>query len=235
VGVGQKETLREAIAAREGLLERSRFHRGNRRILADRVRQVGDGSARVLELGCGHLDFTTRYLRPACAEVVATDVERLFPEDASLPPGVSFQVEDALALSFDDESFDCAIALEVIEHVADDDRFVSEGLRVVRPGGKFIFTTPNRRRLTALARYLIGKPIRFPHTYTIDPVLGEIRHLREYSHGDLKALAERHRPHIRQVNIEGIGLGVPAWQAVVLRSGPLHRLAFNWHVVMTKA
>ena len=235
MSVGQKESLREAIAAREGLIERSRFHRGNRRILADRVRQVGDGSARVLELGCGHLDFTTRYLRPACAEVVATDVERLFPEDASLPPGVSFQVEDALALSFDDESFDCAIALEVIEHVADDDQFVSEGLRVVRPGGKFIFTTPNRHRLTALARYLIGKPIRFPHTYAIDPILGEIRHLREYSYGDLEALAERHRSHIREINIEGIGLGVPAWQAVVLRSGPLHRLAFNWHVTLKRA
>jgi ubiquinone/menaquinone biosynthesis C-methylase UbiE len=216
-------------------MERSRFHRRNRQILAERVRDVRNGAARVLELGCGHLDFTTRYLRSACAEIVATDVERLFPDDRPLPQRVSFRLQDALALSFEDESFDCVIALEVIEHVADDDRFVSEGLRVLRPGGRFIFTTPNRHRLTALARYLIGRPIRFPHTYAVDPVLGEIRHLREYSHGDLAALAERHRGRIADVEIEGIGLGVPAWQAVVLRSGPLHRLAFNWHVTLTRA
>ena len=215
-------------------MEHSRFHRGNRRILAERVREVKNGNARVLELGCGHLDFTLRYLRPASGEVVATDVEQLFPDGTSLPDGVSFQLDDALDLSFEDELFDCVIALEVIEHIEPDDRFVSEGLRVLRPGGCFIFTTPNRLRLTALARYLVVRPIRFPHTYAIDPVLGEITHLREYSFGDLKALAARHQDQIARANIEGIGLGVPAWQAVILRSGPLHRLAFNWHTTLTK-
>lgn len=215
-------------------MEHSRFHRGNRRILAERVRAVKNGSARVLELGCGHLDFTLRYLRPACGEVVATDVEQLFPDDTPLPHGVRFQLDDALDLSFEDASFDCVIALEVIEHIEPDDEFVSEGLRVLRPGGRFIFTTPNRLRLTALARYLVGRPIRFPHTYAIDPVLGEIKHLREYSFADLRSLAARHQDRIERANIEGIGLGVPAWQAVILRSGPLHRLAFNWHTTLTK-
>ena len=227
--------LHEAVDARAAELRRSRFHRGNRRILADRVRKVKNGRASVLEIGCGHLDFTLDYLAGACGELVATDLTRLFPEDTSLPSGVSFQTEDALDLSFDDGVFDCVIALEVIEHVDDDARFVSEGLRVLRPGGQLIFTTPNRLRLTALARYLIGKPIRFPHTYAVDPVLGPIHHLREFSYADLVALIERQRACISKARIEGIGLGVPAWQLVVLRSGPLHRLAFNWHVVLTRS
>jgi ubiquinone/menaquinone biosynthesis C-methylase UbiE len=189
----------------------------------------------VLEVGCGHLDFTFKYLRPACAEVVATDLERLFPEDLELPEGVSFQLENALDLSFEDESFDCVIALEVIEHVPDDDAFLHEGLRVLRPGGKFIFTTPNRHRTTALARYAIGRPIRFPHTYAVDPVLGDITHLREYSYRDLIELVDRHRELVGDVEVEGIGLGVPAWQLVLHRSGPLHRLAFNWHTTVTRA
>lgn len=224
----------EAIQERAAALENTRFHRGNRRILANRVRSMKDGQARVLELGSGHLDFTTKYLRPAAAEVVATDLEPLFPADFELPEGISFQTEDALDLSFEDESFDCVIALEVIEHVPDDDAFLHEGLRVLRPGGKFIFTTPNRLRLTALARYLIGRPIRFPHTYAVDPVLGDITHLREYSHQDFVDLIDRHRDLAGDVDIEGIGLGVPAWNAVILRSGPLHRLAFNWHVMVTR-
>ena len=228
-------TLQDAVDARAAELRRSRFHSGNRRILADRVRRMNGGNARVLEIGCGHLDFTLDYLAGACRELVATDIERLFPEDTPLPDGVSFQEEDALDLSFDDGVFDCVIALEVIEHVDDPEKFVTEGLRVLRPGGQLIFTTPNRLRLTALARYAIGRPIRFPHTYAVDPVLGPIHHLREYSYGDLEDLVDRHRPLIARADIEGIGLGVPAWQLVILRSGPAHRLAFNWHTILTRS
>jgi ubiquinone/menaquinone biosynthesis C-methylase UbiE len=232
--LAETDITHEAIEERAAALEQTRFHRGNRKILAERVRSIKDGHARVLELGAGHLDFTLKYLRPAAGRVVATDLEPLFPADLELPDGVSFQREDALDLSFDDESFDCVIALEVIEHVPDENAFLREGLRVLRPGGKFVFTTPNRHRATALARYVIGRPIRFPHTYAIDPVLGEIRHLREFSYSDLVRLVEPHRNEIDSLRIEGIGLGIPAWDAVILRSGPLHRLAFNWHVTLAK-
>jgi ubiquinone/menaquinone biosynthesis C-methylase UbiE len=229
-----KAELRAAIAERDAAMEQTTFHPANRRILAERVRKVKGGSARVLEIGSGHLDFTLRYLKPAAGEVVATDLEQLFPDGTPLPEGVTFQLEDALDLSFEDGSFDCVIALEVIEHVESDDRFVAEALRVTRPGGQVIYTTPNRLRLTSVARYAIGRPIRFPYTYAVDPVLGDIHHLREYSFRDMKELLDRHSDRIAKANIEGIGLGVPAWNTVLMRSGPLHKLAFNWHVTLTR-
>ena len=41
------------------------------------------------------------------------------------------------------ESFDLVISVEVLEHVEEDEKFVSEVNRVLKPGGRFIMTTPN--------------------------------------------------------------------------------------------
>lgn len=40
-------------------------------------------------------------------------------------------------------AYDTVIAVEVLEHVLEDEQFVSEVSRVLVPGGKFIMTTPN--------------------------------------------------------------------------------------------
>ena len=50
--------------------------------------------------------------------------------------------EDALALSFDDASFDAVISNDVFEHVPDIDAALSESARVLRPGGSLFFSIP---------------------------------------------------------------------------------------------
>ncbi len=50
--------------------------------------------------------------------------------------------EDALALSFEDASLDVIISQEVLEHVPEVDPAISEAARVLRPGGRFLFTVP---------------------------------------------------------------------------------------------
>jgi ubiquinone/menaquinone biosynthesis C-methylase UbiE len=42
-------------------------------------------------------------------------------------------------------SFDFVISFQVIEHIEDDKEFVKEIYRVLKPGGKFILTTPNKK------------------------------------------------------------------------------------------
>jgi SAM-dependent methyltransferase len=42
-----------------------------------------------------------------------------------------------------DASYDTVISVEVLEHVEEDEKFVKEVYRVLRPGGVFIMTTPN--------------------------------------------------------------------------------------------
>jgi len=50
--------------------------------------------------------------------------------------------------SLPDSTFDCAVAVEVLEHVEEDVQFLREVHRVVKPGGTFLMTTPNGDTLT---------------------------------------------------------------------------------------
>jgi ubiquinone/menaquinone biosynthesis C-methylase UbiE len=132
---------RSVVLERERAIADSRFHRANRTILAEVVKSIKDGQGQILEIGCGHGDVTRDYLAPNCARVIATDiVDRGFGTERA-PANVSFRLEDALNLSFPDETFDGVFSVDVIEHVPDDGRFVREGLRVLRKGGTLFFTS----------------------------------------------------------------------------------------------
>jgi ubiquinone/menaquinone biosynthesis C-methylase UbiE len=45
----------------------------------------------------------------------------------------------------EDESMDYVISFQVIEHIKNDEKFVAEIYRVLKKGGKFILTTPNKK------------------------------------------------------------------------------------------
>ena len=45
--------------------------------------------------------------------------------------------------SMSDNSYECIVAVEVLEHVDEDDLFVGEVHRILKPGGVFFMTTPN--------------------------------------------------------------------------------------------
>lgn len=55
----------------------------------------------------------------------------------------SVVVDDMTRSALGAASADCVVAVEVLEHVAEDARFVAEVCRVLRPGGVFLMTTPN--------------------------------------------------------------------------------------------
>jgi SAM-dependent methyltransferase len=52
-------------------------------------------------------------------------------------------LDDMTRSSLPDACFDCVVAVEVLEHVERDDRFVAQVRRVLKPGGVFLMTTPN--------------------------------------------------------------------------------------------
>ncbi|WP_066379085.1 MULTISPECIES: class I SAM-dependent methyltransferase [unclassified Anabaena] len=74
-----------------------------------------------------NIDFNPEYAKAACNQQ-----ER-----------VNFVCGDATALPFADESFDAVTMFDLLEHVPDDQKAVSEALRVLRPNGFLLISTPN--------------------------------------------------------------------------------------------
>ena len=103
---------------------------------------------RVLDLGCGEGHFIGP-LTEAGAVVTAADVAQAALARARRrhPAAVFAHVPFDGELPFADGSFDVVWASEVIEHVADTARWLSEVRRVLAPRGRVLITTPSHGRL----------------------------------------------------------------------------------------
>jgi SAM-dependent methyltransferase len=107
--------------------------------------RVGD---RALDLGCGAGSFTAVLADAGAAAVGVEVAEAALSRARARNPSLDFRlapIDGALPLV--DNSFDVVWASEVIEHVADTARWLSEVRRVLVPGGRFLLTTPSHGRL----------------------------------------------------------------------------------------
>lgn len=132
---------------------------------------------RVLDLGCGSGEFTAALadagMRVVGAEVASAAVRRAQARHPSLE---FVLVPCGGPLPFEDGSFEVGWASEVIEHVADTGRWLSEVRRVLVPRGRLLLTTPAHGRL----RVALGGVERFSEP------LGD--HLHLYTRRSLKQL-----------------------------------------------
>jgi glycosyltransferase involved in cell wall biosynthesis/ubiquinone/menaquinone biosynthesis C-methylase UbiE len=98
----------------------------------------------ILEVGGGQSGLA-RLLYPD-ARVTNVDLDPTYADSAvNQDPMVRFVVADATQLPFADESFDAVTMLDVLEHIPDDRAAAAEALRVLRPGGWLLVSTPNLR------------------------------------------------------------------------------------------
>jgi SAM-dependent methyltransferase len=99
---------------------------------------------RVLEVGCGE-GYGTALLATAAVQVIGLDYDALTVAHASARyPQARFVRGNLAALPLASRSVDAVATLQVIEHVWNHREFVGECLRVLRPGGTVLVTTPNR-------------------------------------------------------------------------------------------
>jgi SAM-dependent methyltransferase len=86
-------------------------------------------------------------------------------------------------LEFPDDSFDLTVSFEVMEHLLDPSVYLSELIRVTRPGGTLLFSVPNVVSLISRARMILGV---LPPAISNDPT-----HVRHYRKADVASLFAR--------------------------------------------
>jgi SAM-dependent methyltransferase len=159
---------------------------------------------RALDLGCGAGEFTA-VLAAAGAQVVGVEVaEAALQRARSRHPELDFRLAPIDGpLPLEDNTFDLVWASEVIEHVADTGRWLSETRRVLAPGGRLLLTTPNHGRL----QVALGGIERFSEP------LGD--HLHLYTARSLQGVLEEF--DFGEVSLRGAG-GPPLLRRVLLAS-----------------
>ncbi|MFP6907417.1 MAG: class I SAM-dependent methyltransferase [Verrucomicrobiota bacterium] len=108
------------------------------------------GSTRVLDIGAGQGALSVR-LVAAGYQVDACDY---VPEQFDVEGITCRRCDDTGILPFEDEPFDLAVAVEVLEHIDGHEGFFREAARVLKPGGRLLFTTPNILSLKSRLRFL---------------------------------------------------------------------------------
>lgn len=168
------------------------YHEAAKRISGD-VLEIGTGSGYGIEV-----------IAPHARRYVTID-KYLFEQQEALPDNVEFRQATVPPLPYPDESFDCVISFQVIEHIAKDFEFVKEIHRVLRPNGRLILTTPNA-----------------PMSLTRNPW-----HVREYRVEELQNLLSH---FFRQVEMLGV-TGNEAVMAYYERNRESVRRLMRWDIL----
>ena len=112
-----------------------------------------------LEIGAGPSNPTSHFLAGHFQNVDGIDIDPDVRNNSSLR---QTHVYNGCAFPIDDGGYDCAIANYALEHVEKPEIFLAEILRILKPGGCFVFRTPNQWHYVSIAARLI--PNRFHHS-----------------------------------------------------------------------
>ena len=162
------------------------WHRGKLVMIDELIRPHLRGGSRLLEVGCGAgnllLQATVQRSYPVALDLsmqALAFVRSRLEEAQSGPesPG-GFACTQAIgeSLPFADESFDCILLSEVIEHLEAPQISIREAVRVLCPGGRLLITTPNYRSFWPVMEWVVDRMNMAPkmageqHISRFDPV-----------------------------------------------------------------
>ncbi|WP_027136913.1 class I SAM-dependent methyltransferase [Gaetbulibacter saemankumensis] len=95
---------------------------------------------KLLDVGCGKMPYRDYVLEHSDVEdYIGLDIETALDYDKKIKPDYTW---NGIIMPFGDNSFDCAIATEVLEHCPEPEVTLKELYRVLKPKGILFFTVP---------------------------------------------------------------------------------------------
>jgi SAM-dependent methyltransferase len=168
----------------------------------------------VLEAGCGE-GYGADLLAGSARVVVGLDYDLLTTQHvARAYPRVSILRGNLIGLPLATSSVDVVANLQVIEHLWDQPGFLAECLRVLRPGGRLLITTPNRITFSPG----LDKPLNPFHTRELSAA--ELTSLLVAAGFEVELMAGlRHGPYIRELDERFGGSLIEAQVQVAVSGG----------------
>lgn len=158
------------------------------------VRNYLTSDSRVMDLGCGRGGVVELFWKDVkLAAGLDPDIPSLAEHRAHGMPVITGRGEE---LPFAGESFDLVVCLWVLEHLRAPEMVLNEVRRVLRPGGHFVFLTPNLRNpLLGLNR--LGRALPQLQRRLVPRLYGRVEgdtfpvQYRANTAGTIQTLAER--------------------------------------------
>lgn len=194
-------------------------------------RAVAD-SAAVIHLGCGPLDFAEVCRVPLAGKTVyAVDPDA---EALARNPCPNRVVAFGESVPLPDACVDTVVLEHVVEHLDDPTAVMHEAYRLLRPGGRVVFTTPNLLSYSGLATHLT--PLRF-HVWYLALLRREGAARAEEPYPTVFRMNTLRK--VRQIatgagfEIEELTTGVD-WPTYTYPLPVVHQLAAAWHLVLDR-
>jgi ubiquinone/menaquinone biosynthesis C-methylase UbiE len=143
------------------------WHRGKLVMIDKLVRPYLRAGSRLLEIGCGAgnllLKATVAGSYPIALDLsmqALTFVRSRLEEAQSgteAPSGFACTQAIGESLPFHDNTFDCILLSEVVEHLEAPQISIREAMRVLCPGGRLLVTTPNYRSFWPIMEWAVDR------------------------------------------------------------------------------
>lgn len=148
-------------------VEKNELNRLHESILAE----VSKEMSIILDVGCGG-GWVSKKLVPLGKKVISMDISSSNPINAVKEMkhiNHAGLTADVYHLPIKENSIDCIIASEILEHVANPDTFISHLLKVLKYSGKLIITTPYDEKIEYNLCTHCNKPTpRFAHLHSFN-------------------------------------------------------------------
>lgn len=172
----------------------------SKEIASQPLRYPDKTRVKVVDIGCGPGHLTGQI------KDLGVDVEGADLSDNSLEilkkkslKGKKVDLEDTFP--YKDSTFDVVVASEIIEHIIRTEFFLDELIRICKPGGILIITTPNVASLARRLMLLFGV-----NPYLEYKLYGGAGHVRYFTFKNMRSFLTEHGLKIEKLFSEAINL-----------------------------